>query len=527
MPDRAKLAALLAEGEQILRARHEAPGGLGGPKAERTDKGYRVERPQAKADADAPPDPTKLYIYSDIGGWFGVWPEDVIAELAGETGDIELHLHSPGGDAFDGIAIFNAFKDYDEDPARGQVNVEIDGLAASAASVIAMAGRKVKMKRSSQIMIHDAWGYAVGPAEDMESMRVFLDKISESTAEIYAEKAGGTAAEWRTAMKAESWYRDREAVEAGLADEIQTGSAAAKNQWDLKVFNYAGRDAAPTPPMPGGHHPVAGAYSGTGVVDLAALEAMTEPRLRPAEHQALDALQGAQAVAAGRDVSPAQAAALIHAAAQRASARTEPPEGTHTPDAAPAVAGPSHTEGASTMPVDRDKIREALGLGPDATKEQVDAAYAAAFSADPVPTPPAAPGTTTAGTTTTDDGLTELARMAAKMGVTLVDSSQIVAMQAMAAQGKQAYDERRREQRDAIIQMAIDTGRIELSRKDHWVKKWDGDPEGTRLLLESLAPNLVPMSAAGYTGTVAANEAESRYFDLYPEDKPGQQGVRR
>jgi hypothetical protein len=69
--------------------------------------------------------------------------------------------------------------------------------------------------------------------------------------------------------------------------------------------------------------------------------------------------------------------------------------------------------------------------------------------------------------------------------------------------------------------MAIDTGRIELSRKDHWVKKWEGDPEGTRLLLESLAPNLVPMEAAGYAGSVATNEADSRLYDLYPEMKAG------
>lgn len=525
MPDRAKLAALLAEGEQIFRARHEAPGGLAGPKAERTDRGYRVDRPQAAAGQEGsgtisendPADPTKIYIYSDIGGWWGVWPEDIIAELADLTGDIELHLHSPGGDAFDGVAIFNAFKDYDEDSKRGAVNVEIDGLAASAASVIAMAGRKVKMKRGSQIMIHDAWGYAVGPEDDMEKMREFLGKISASIAEIYAEKAGGTAKEWRAAMKAESWYRDKEAVEAGLADEIQTSSEAAKNQWDLKVFNYAGRDAAPTPPMPGGNHGTVGKYTTSSLIDFEALAAMTEPRLRPQEHQALDALQGAEAIAAGNQVTPAQAAALMHAAAQRAKTRSTSPEDTTTPAAAQ-VDGPTHTEGEPNMPFDPKKIREALGLGPDATDAEVQAAWTTAYST-PAPTPPAEqPGPT--------GNLNALAEMARQQGVILMDPAQLDEMRAMAARGQQAYNTQKASERDGVIKWACETGRIALSRVEDWKKSWDaevktgGTGEKTRELIESLSPNLVPMEAAGYSGMGAVNETDTRLYDLYPEMKP-------
>jgi ATP-dependent protease ClpP protease subunit len=515
MPNRAALAALLAEGEDVFPNRHEAPVHLAGDKAERTDKGYRVERPQARAqnatDTDAP-EATKIYIYSEIGGWWGVWPEEIIAELEEQTGDIELHLHSPGGDAFDGIAIYNAFKDYDESDDRGAVNVEIDGLAASAASVIAMAGRKVKMKRAAQIMIHDAWGYAVGPQEDMAKMTTFLGKISDSIAEIYAERAGGTAASWRDAMKAESWYRDKEAVEAGLADEITTKQDAAKAAWNLAgIFNYAGRDAAPKPAMPGGHHPVAGAYDSSTLIDMDALRRLAEQDT-DGKPSALAALQGAQALDAGQPVTPAQAAALMHAAAQRARARTQ------TPVAAVPADGPSHTEGADGMPT-RKEVLEALGLGPDATDAQAQEVWAKTFA------PPAAPAPTPQATPPADEpantgDLSALAQLAAKMGVTLIDSSQLVRMQTMAEQGKTAYDERRREQRDQVIDSAIQTGRIELSRKEHWQKKWDGDPEGTRLLIESLAPNMVPMDAVGYAGTVAANEAEQRYYDLYPEARP-------
>jgi ATP-dependent protease ClpP protease subunit len=520
------LTALLAEGESLRPSakRHERP--LGAP--DRADLGYRVERPQAAADgavetAEAGTDPVKLFIYSDIGGWFGVWPEDVIGELAGITGDIELHLHSPGGDAFDGVAIYNAFKDYDEDPKRGAVNVEIDGLAASAASVIAMAGRKIKMKRGSIMMIHDAWGFAQGPAEDMGKMQTFLDKISGSIAEVYADKAGGTAEDWRTAMRAESWYTDREAVEAGLADKIETQAAAAKNKWDLAVFNYAGRDAAPTPAMPAGRHPMAGAYT-EGLVDLEALARMAADEAEgPDRSSVLDALKGAQALKDGKEVTPAQAAALMYAAAQRAKARTTPEE-PQTPAAAQAD-GPTHTEGDPNMPFDPAKIREALGLGPDADDAKVQAAWAAAFT--PAPTPPAEPG----NSPTDLEGLSALAAKAASLGVRLIDPGQLDEMRAMAARGQQAYNAQQAGERDAVIDAAVRSGRIALSRVDDWKKSWDaeckvgGTGEKTRELIESLSPNLVPMEAQGYSGMGASNETDTRLYDLYPEMKP--QGGRR
>lgn len=524
MPD---LAALLSEGERLLSGRHEAPrsGGIGATKEERTDRGYRVEKPQARANAaaDEAPEPTKLYIYSDIGGWFGVWPEDIVAELSDIEGDVELHLHSPGGDAFDGVAIYNALLQH-----PGKVHGSVDGLAASAASVIAMACDDLTMRRGSQLMIHDAWGYAVGPAEDMESMRVFLDKISESIAEIYADRAGGTAKQWRAAMKAESWYRDREAVEAGLADKIETGSQAAKNQWDLKVFAHAGRDAAPTPPMPAGRRELILPRSELPAVDMEALARLAEEAQgEEAEANALNALTGARAIKRGEHVTPAQAAALMHAAAQRAKARTpDAPGNPGTPEpqtpAANGADGPSHTEGAVNMPFDRDKIREALGLGPDADDAAIQSAWTAAFT-NPAPAAPAAPGSTP---TSTPDALNTLAEMARRQGVVLMDPSQVDEMRQMAQRGQQAYNEQRASKRDAVIQAAVQSGRIALARVEDWRKAWDaevvtgGDGSKTKELIESLTPNLVPMEAQGYAGSVASSEADGRYLALYPEDKP-------
>jgi ATP-dependent Clp endopeptidase proteolytic subunit ClpP len=170
----------------------------------------------------------EVSIYDEIGFW-GVTADDFIKDLNKVTAPtISLRINSPGGDVFDGIAIYNAIKRH-----KATVNVHVDGLAASAASFIAMAGDKVTMSTHSQLMIHDAWGLAIGPAEDMRKMADMLDKSSDNIAAIYANRAGGTKDEWRDKMRAETWLTDREAVDAGLADLVDGDSdedvAARKN----------------------------------------------------------------------------------------------------------------------------------------------------------------------------------------------------------------------------------------------------------------------------------------------------------
>ena len=168
---------------------------------------------------------------------------------------------------------------------------------------------------------------------------------------------------------------------------------------------------------------------------------------------------------------------------------------------------------------DRDKIREALGLGPDATDAQMQTAWAAAFAAPtPAPTPAAAP----APAEVPQGDLSALAEQAKRLGVMLVDATQVEQMRQMADLGRQAHEKLRRDERDQVIEKAMSEGRIEPSRREHWQKAWDADPEGARKMIEGLSPNLVPMAAEGYAGTVASNEADQRLFDLYPEMKaPG------
>lgn len=189
-------------------------------------------------------DSAQVHIYAEIGAW-GITADAMCKELTAlDAKAIDVRINSPGGDVFDGIAIHNALVAH---PAV--VNVHVDGVAASIASVIAMAGDKVTMARGSQMMIHEGHTVAVGAAADMRKQADLLDTVSDTIAGFYAERAGGTVPDWRGRMRKETWYSAEEAVQAGLADEVAAPSRAVKATWDLSVFNFAGRAAAPAPDL--------------------------------------------------------------------------------------------------------------------------------------------------------------------------------------------------------------------------------------------------------------------------------------
>lgn len=195
----------------------------------------------------------EVWVYDEIG-WFGVSAQDFVRELTTIKADkIDLHISSPGGDVFDGLAIYQALRNH---PA--QVTTYVDSLAASAASFIAMAGDVRVIAPHAQMMIHEAWGMCVGNAAEMAKMQDELDRLSANLAGIYAKRAGGDAETWRAAMRAETWYSAEEAVAAGLADRVQEdtkataadGDGPPQNRWDLSIFAYAGREKAPPPMLP-------------------------------------------------------------------------------------------------------------------------------------------------------------------------------------------------------------------------------------------------------------------------------------
>jgi ATP-dependent protease ClpP protease subunit len=194
----------------------------------------------------------EVLIYDEIGYW-GVTAKDFVNELnALDVETIKLRINSPGGDVFAGVAILNAIRNH-----KATIHVVVDGLAASAASFIAMGGDTVTMARNSMMMIHEASSFAWGNAKDLRARADLLEKISADIASVYAGKASGTDDEWRAAMVAETWYSADEAVEAGLADSVQAPEPdgdepekPADNSWDLSIFTYAGRDQAPDPIFP-------------------------------------------------------------------------------------------------------------------------------------------------------------------------------------------------------------------------------------------------------------------------------------
>lgn len=170
-----------------------------------------------------------VHLYGQIGmDWWG--EGNSAAQFAEEMGaitapEIELHVNSEGGQVFEGIAIHTTIAAH---PAT--VNGIVDGLAASAASFILMACNSVRMAKAGKMMIHDAGtGFAVAQgnaaqlrdfAQEVLDTADLLDELSDTIADLYAEKAGGTREHWRDIMRAERWYSAQDAVEAGLADEI-------------------------------------------------------------------------------------------------------------------------------------------------------------------------------------------------------------------------------------------------------------------------------------------------------------------
>jgi ATP-dependent protease ClpP protease subunit len=167
---------------------------------------YRIEN---KASG-----PAQVSIYDEIGMW-GVSAGQFISDLAAVKGDIEVHLSSPGGEVFDGIAIYNALR-------KRNPTIVVDAIAASIASVIAMAAApgQLFMEPTARMMIHDGFAMAAGNADELAKMVEQLNEASDTIAGIYAERTGKPQADWRAAMKEETWYGAEAAVEAGLADGI-------------------------------------------------------------------------------------------------------------------------------------------------------------------------------------------------------------------------------------------------------------------------------------------------------------------
>lgn len=138
--------------------------------------------------------------------------------------EVFVDINSPGGDFFEGVAIYNMLRQHSQ-----KVNVRILGLAASAASVIAMAGDEIQIGRAGFMMVHNAWVIAMGNRHDMSEAAAILEPFDDAMASVYAAQAGvekSQAAEW---MDNETWFNGEQAVEAGLATSLLSSDDIAND----------------------------------------------------------------------------------------------------------------------------------------------------------------------------------------------------------------------------------------------------------------------------------------------------------
>lgn len=225
--------------------------------------------------------------------WFGdeVTPEAFRAELEAHPGDIEVYINSPGGDVVAGSQIYTMLMEH-----KGSVTVKIEGLAASAASVVAMAGTRVLMAPTAYMMIHNAWSFAMGNSSDMRHEADVLDAVDEGIREAYHIKTGMRYSTLAQMMEDETWMSARKCVELGFADGY-IGAAAPEDpdEDDGDEDEDGAKGAAMIAAMTRGRIPAV-AYSGRRQMD-----ALRRAMLQDALPDAAEAPAPAEAPEDGAD----------------------------------------------------------------------------------------------------------------------------------------------------------------------------------------------------------------------------------
>ena len=189
-----------------------------------------------------------VYLYDVIGDdWYGgVSAKQFVQDIAAlDVGTIHLRINSPGGDVFEARSMATALRQH-----KAKVIAHIDGLAASAASFIAMAADEIEIAQGAFIMIHNGWTLAMGDKHVMSSTAALLDKFDESIINDYAARTGKDADQIRAWLDEETWFVDQEAIDNGFADRIAAESAKAENSWNLSAYNKAPKALTEKPAEP-------------------------------------------------------------------------------------------------------------------------------------------------------------------------------------------------------------------------------------------------------------------------------------
>lgn len=206
----------------------------------------RFEVVKAEAASEA-----TIYLYDAIvatdeeaAWWGGVSAQSFVKEIrALEAEVIHLRINSPGGDVFAARAMEQALREH-----KARVITHVDGFAASAASYLALAGDEVEIAAGGFFMIHKAWTFAYGNADDLISTAELLTKIDDSLVATYATETGQEADQLREWMRAETWFNSDEAVQYGFADRVAASAVKDTAAWDLSAYAHAPKMQRPAAP---------------------------------------------------------------------------------------------------------------------------------------------------------------------------------------------------------------------------------------------------------------------------------------
>lgn len=395
----------------------------------------------------------EVWLYGVVGGWWRGFDAESVARAIRDMDVDVLHvrIHSPGGVASEGTAIANLFRNH-----KARVVVAVDGLAASAASVIALAGDQIIMCPGSQMMIHDVSTGIYGNEADLRVVADWVGGQSDNYAGVYAYKAGGTAQQWRDLMKANdglgTWYIAEAAVTAKLADEVGTLTAigsppiAPEDDWEQADEEMLARAAH----------------------DLQILDTCVHP--------------AARALWRGE--------------------RPKPP--TASADGTPKKEGPTLVD---FTPENIAALRQQVGFAEDADADTITAAIAEALDERAGDDPPA--------DATTGTGLP--VAILAQLGLpATADEGTVVAAFAQlhqnATAGAAAAEQLRVTDREAFLDAHRD--RFVPAARASWQQAYDQDAENARTALEAAAV-IVPLDEVGHDVPQADGQQDDGWFPQF------------
>lgn len=215
----------------------------------KTNKLLQLIKDNARAEqapalrAESATDGAHIYIYDIIDGMWGASASQLVSALASAgDGTIHLHINSPGGDVFEARAMAAAIAGH-----PGAVVAHIDGVAASAATYLALSASEIRMTDGGLFMVHNSWTLAMGDRTELRSTADLLEKIDGTIAADYERKTGASAEQVRAWMDAETWFTAKEALDVGFIDAIDANTKADQQaRWNLAAYANAPQQPEPT-----------------------------------------------------------------------------------------------------------------------------------------------------------------------------------------------------------------------------------------------------------------------------------------